>query len=466
MQRQLSLVSALCLATTLSAQVAWTSLNQLVTPGERRGHAMAYDAARGETVLFGGSNRTVTFGDTWIFDGTTWMQRGVTGPAARTGHTMVYDASRQVVVLFGGGVAGSRSPNNETWEWNGASWTQRAPQTNPPARAGAASAEWPALGGVVIHGGYPIDGTSHFWSWNGVDWRDLTTVDTPRDVSHAMAYHPGLQRLLVQGPSMLATWDGTTWSQTDGAAGLRTQGRLVYDPTHDRIVSFGGYPGRGYLDPDEQTWVWRGLWARLDLPTQYLGRAEFDMVFDTARGRALLYGGIYIGSFGSVTYGDTVVLAPTTLPAPYSDPAVAGFGFTTDCQHIGDGLFSTTNKPMLTAGGQHAWVGEPFQLGCVGAGGTFAPVPVVLLYGMSNQFWNGAPLPVHLGALGRPDCSIVVEVLLTQQKTSTYQASWSLPIPAIPALAGTTHYMQVIGISPVGALFTTNGVEVLIGRRV
>ena len=465
MSFHLSSVSALCLATVLSAQVAWTPLNQLVRPGDRHGHAMAYDLARGVTVLFGGADRTVVFGDTWTFDGAAWTQRGVTGPAPRVGHTMVYDAQRQVVVLFGGYVVGSPSPSNETWEWNGSRWTLRTSPTSPPGRSRAASAPWPALGGVLIHGGYPIDGTPHFWLWNGIDWRDLTRVDTPRDASHAMAYHPGLHRLLVQGPSVVATWDGNSWSATDDSAGRRTQGRLVYDPVHERIVSFGGYPGTGYQNPDEETWVWRGLWARLDLPRQYLGRADFDMVFDTARRRAFLYGGIYLSEFGSVTLGDSVVLASSPRPAPYVDPSIAGFGFTTDCQHIGDGLFSLTNKPLLNADGAHAWVGEPFHLRCAGAGGTFAPAPVVLLHGTSNQFWNGVPLPLTLGALGRPDCSILVEVLATQPTTSTWQVIWPIPVPNMPPLAGSRHYLQVIGLSPVGSLFTTNGVDLVIGRR-
>ena len=41
-------------------------------------HALAFDAARGRTVLFGGGNGAgATFDDTWEWDGSTWIERAV-----------------------------------------------------------------------------------------------------------------------------------------------------------------------------------------------------------------------------------------------------------------------------------------------------------------------------------------------------------------------------------------------------
>ena len=43
------------------------------SPSARGGSAMAYDAARGRVVLFGGADVDGTpLGDTWTWDGTTW----------------------------------------------------------------------------------------------------------------------------------------------------------------------------------------------------------------------------------------------------------------------------------------------------------------------------------------------------------------------------------------------------------
>ncbi len=64
---------------------------------------MAYDAATGTVVLFGGGGRRPV-GDTWTWDGTTWTQQHpATSPPVRCGTSMAYDAATGTVVLFGGG---------------------------------------------------------------------------------------------------------------------------------------------------------------------------------------------------------------------------------------------------------------------------------------------------------------------------------------------------------------------------
>ena len=49
------------------------------------------------------------------YRGAMWTQRMVSGPSARWGHAMAYDAARGVIVLFGG-EAGSHALSGETWE--------------------------------------------------------------------------------------------------------------------------------------------------------------------------------------------------------------------------------------------------------------------------------------------------------------------------------------------------------------
>ena len=72
---------------------------------------MAYDSARGVTVLFGGANGYYppTLNDeTWDWDGTARTQRTIVGPSARFNHAMAYDTARAVTVLFGGTTGGVR----------------------------------------------------------------------------------------------------------------------------------------------------------------------------------------------------------------------------------------------------------------------------------------------------------------------------------------------------------------------
>jgi hypothetical protein len=86
-------------------------------PGARRRHRVAYDAARGVTVLLGGNDDP----STWTWDGTQWRLAATQGPPPRSMHAMAYDPQRARVVLFGGG-----SPlRNDLWEWDGTTWEER-----------------------------------------------------------------------------------------------------------------------------------------------------------------------------------------------------------------------------------------------------------------------------------------------------------------------------------------------------
>jgi len=82
---------------------------------------MAYDAARRQVVLFGGVNPNsgVLLNDTWVWDGSNWTQKSPqTSPPAREGHAMAYDIARGRVVLFGG-LDAKMNTLNDTWLWDG-----------------------------------------------------------------------------------------------------------------------------------------------------------------------------------------------------------------------------------------------------------------------------------------------------------------------------------------------------------
>jgi pimeloyl-ACP methyl ester carboxylesterase len=99
---------------------------------------MAYDAARGQVVLFGGLDiNNVLLNDTWVWDGTDWTQKSpANSPTPRAQHEMAYDALRGQVVLFGGW-DGSGTPN-DTWVWESGSASPTgtiSATTNLPAAA-------------------------------------------------------------------------------------------------------------------------------------------------------------------------------------------------------------------------------------------------------------------------------------------------------------------------------------------
>jgi len=147
--------------------IDWTQLSPATSPVVRQTAAMTYDANRKLTVLFGGYSPTgYRLADTWEWDGVNWTQRpSTTTPTARWGHTMVYDTVEHVSVVFGG--AGDTGEMNDTWAWDGSNWSQVPTATAPPARNYHVMSFDSARGTSVIFGGY-LTGVANFSdTWTG-----------------------------------------------------------------------------------------------------------------------------------------------------------------------------------------------------------------------------------------------------------------------------------------------------------
>src|SRR5207253_2073426 len=84
----------------------WTQA-AVTGPSARADAALTFDATRAKTVLFGGTTTGTAAGanaETWIWNGDSgnWAAAGTTIPPARSGHALVYDAARTETVMFGG----------------------------------------------------------------------------------------------------------------------------------------------------------------------------------------------------------------------------------------------------------------------------------------------------------------------------------------------------------------------------
>jgi len=100
----------LLLASLAHAQSVGTWTRQIPQnfPPPRAEHALAYDVAHSQVVLFGGQADDSYLGDTWVWDGANWTEKSPqTSPGARQEHAMAYDAAHSQVVLFGGVGSGS-----------------------------------------------------------------------------------------------------------------------------------------------------------------------------------------------------------------------------------------------------------------------------------------------------------------------------------------------------------------------
>ena len=142
---------------------------------------MAYDAARRQVVMLipsAAENPPAHGTDTWTWDGSTWTQRhpAASPPASTGGPTAIaYDADRKSVVMFGGLFLASTALD-QTWTWDGTTWTQKRPATNPPARWNHAMAYDAATHSVLVTGGAGSSPDGSFpaltdtWTWDGVSW--------------------------------------------------------------------------------------------------------------------------------------------------------------------------------------------------------------------------------------------------------------------------------------------------------
>ena len=146
---------------------------EVAGPPGRWGHALAYDARRDRVVLFGGSRQDGLLGDTWEWDGMRWRRLAPGGsdrPEPRVGARMAWDAARGVTVLFGGRGAGGALA--DTWSWDGLRWRRIAEAGPvPPRRSFHAMDYDPKRGRIVLFGGTPPGpGLSVVWEWTGRAW--------------------------------------------------------------------------------------------------------------------------------------------------------------------------------------------------------------------------------------------------------------------------------------------------------
>jgi hypothetical protein len=168
---------------------------------------MAYDSARGYSVLFGGQKSGLfpigVWGgfsnETWIYEDSNWRKLSFwRRPAARCGHSLTFDEKNGLIVLFGGIDRFDRSLG-DTWLFDGGSW-RRMSGPGPTARRYAAFAFDPGLEGCVLQGGAADDqGKVMFgdtWIFQDYRWTCLQFQTDARD-DHGIAYHRRAEKLLL-----------------------------------------------------------------------------------------------------------------------------------------------------------------------------------------------------------------------------------------------------------------------------
>jgi hypothetical protein len=257
----------------------WTQLHPLQLPGPRSGAAIAYDAGRHVVVLFGGSGTGYGTGlrDTWVWNGQNWLKEyPAVSPPARTNASMAYDVATHQVILFGGYdfSAGYPGAMNDTWAWNGTTWTLLRPLTSPPARVGASLAYDEARGQLVLFGGSPSPANflGDTWTWDGRNWTQQTATGPYAKSGAAIAYDADTKTLILVGGNgctmgcvgmdhEMWSWDGASWTQLAPAASAPAgfNAGMVFDAVRHELLLFGGHTADRSL---ADTWTWSGSVTR------------------------------------------------------------------------------------------------------------------------------------------------------------------------------------------------------------
>jgi hypothetical protein len=172
---------AIMLAQPILAQT-WTPKSPTTKPPARSDTALASLEQQQKTVLFGGriikDGYEVTGNDTWLWDGVTWTQfTGTTAPPALYGHAMAADGPSSVVVFGGWGNCGE-DPCNATWRFDGTKWTQIGVGAPAPNwRDGHAMAYDRNANQIVMFGGFHQGDDT--WVFKNSQWTQVFPAQAP-----------------------------------------------------------------------------------------------------------------------------------------------------------------------------------------------------------------------------------------------------------------------------------------------
>lgn len=368
----------------------WTLQTPVASPPATIGHGIAFDPSIRKTVMFGGIDATflLTFGETWIYDGTTWIEyTGISSPLPRVFMQLVYDSTRERLFVFGGnaelGSAFTYLLQQDTWEFNASTpdpWREvsfifndRAIEVSSGARPASGAFGWVSLSSllvppvrtrgrsvydsvrnrIVLFGGMGATvRLNDTWEWDGYEWILISTVTSPpiRE-AHSMVFDTLRSRVVMfggldTGGARSDTWiyDGTDW--TSLSPGTSPPGRedsaIGYDTDRDRIVLFGGLASGS---PLADTWEFDGsTWEQVFPATSPSARTSTMSAYDDFRKRLIIFGGqdvvpVELAETWEFDGNDWAQVLPTTSPT---------------ARTRGTGVYNPTDRRFIIFGGTQA----------------------------------------------------------------------------------------------------------------
>ena len=360
---------------------------------------LAFDSARGEIVFFGADYTPAAYNSpggppqpgtvnpqTWTWKGGKWhLQSPSASPPPRTSAGMAYDEAHRQIVLFGGQNAVAPVPGQglpamqDTWTWDGSTWTQQNPSSSPPAAVGPMIAFDPKLQKIVaVVSPSFSDSPTQTWVWDGRTWEQLNlnpAVPGPR--YGQMAYDSAHGSIVIFGGHWTCiglgqctedpdtwTFDGASWTRHPGSSNgpaTRDFASMATDPSNGSVLLFGGGFNNSFTVLAD-TWSWDGsAWSQLHPSTSPGARKGGTAVADPADKSILLYGGGWNSQNSSSDFydlwqwsaGSWALIQPTTTGAPPDQKdailaaALSGPGLLPICGQVTGACMSANGEPAM-----------------------------------------------------------------------------------------------------------------------
>jgi hypothetical protein len=383
---------------------------------------MAYDAADGYSVLFGGEEGYTypfhAFNDTWIFHGGVWTEtHPIPSPPPLSDGGFAMDPSTGCDVLFGGAIItdaqGDYLPVNQTWTYCHGAWQNDSPLFSPGPTWGSPLVSDPQCGCVVFFGGGSFtDWENQTWIYmDGLtphQWFNVTPVHSPSArVYPSVAFDSETDSVVLFGGASPYCADdcGDTWelSFVGGNTAVWTQvfptttphiesaATMTSDPGGGGVLMFGGLLEEGPANsPFALNYSWlfhNGNWFNVTphglTPAP---RGDSAGAFEPPYNCTVLFGG---GRNGGPTFGDTwtfgcqpATISESGLPSNRTwliELNATTLNSTSDNQtfYLGHGSYSYSTEPALGLPDGEGYMVSP-RAGTIEIAGT--PATVVVRY--------------------------------------------------------------------------------------
>lgn len=311
-------IAAVCAAPAVRAADIWAPTPSAVLPLARSGQAAVLDSVRNRIIVYGGLSSSAALASTAVMDLAThaWQDSVATSapPPARYDHAAVWNPLAGKMLVFGGTNGTTRFADTWALDPSTMAWAQVTTSGSAPsARSNAAAVVDIAGGRLVVFGGF--NGTTALNDLYALDlttnqWSALTAGGPSPEARQGMlaVYDPVHRALVLFGgagattPFLNDVWSldlaTLTWSQIvtpeSGAAAPsgRTDCAGDLDPVRLQLVVVGGRTGASSYATDAWTLSLYNQHWTLVSSLAALGRANAGGVLTRGDDRFVLINGV------------------------------------------------------------------------------------------------------------------------------------------------------------------------------